>query len=166
MDVSDRIQRMMSDFEQQAAKAAEVKDRMSELRGTARSEDGNIEVTVAPSGAVLDLRLESGAVRQSHTALQQSLLDTIRQATQDAAARMDETVQPLLGDRAEQFKQAFNSHGAQPVTPESGGEAAGGGTGTASTGSTNAPRGSSGAGGSRPEGDNEDDDFSDGSFLR
>ncbi|MGJ7906910.1 YbaB/EbfC family nucleoid-associated protein [Actinopolyspora sp. H202] len=58
MDVSERIQRMMSDFEQQAAKAAEVKDQMSELRGTARSKDGTIEVTVAPSGAVLDLRLE------------------------------------------------------------------------------------------------------------
>ncbi|SDP69720.1 Conserved DNA-binding protein YbaB [Actinopolyspora xinjiangensis] len=166
MDVSERIQRMMSDFEQQAAKAAEVKERMSELRGTARSEDGTVEVTVAPSGAVLDLRLESGAVRQSHTALQRSLLDTIRQATQDAAARMDETVQPLLGDRAEQFKQAFNSHGAQPVTPEPGGGTPESGAGTASTDSTNAARGSSGAGGGRPDWEDEDDDFSDGSFLR
>ncbi|MGJ7906909.1 hypothetical protein ACOQFL_10545 [Actinopolyspora sp. H202] len=105
-------------------------------------------------------------MRQSHTALQQSLLDTIRQATQDAAARMDETVQPLLGDRAEQFKQAFNSHGAQPVTPESGGDAAGDGTGTASTGSASTTRGASGAGYSRPDRDDEDDDLSDGSFLR
>lgn len=166
MDVSERIQQMMSDFEQQAAEASQIKDRMSELRGTARSKDGTIEVTVAPSGAVLDLRLESGAVRQSPTALQQSLLDTIRQATQDAAAQMDETVQPLLGDRAEQFKQAFNSHGAQPVTPDSGGDAAESGAGTASTGSPSASRGPSGAGGGRPEWEDEDDDSSDGSFLR
>lgn len=116
-DPNERIQQMMQRFEQQAAEAAQVKDKMSELRGEARSQDGAVAVTVAPSGAVLDLQLSAGAMRQSHGALQQSIIGTIREATQRAAQQMDETVQPILGDRAEQFKEAFRAHGAEPVMP-------------------------------------------------
>ncbi|GAB2664998.1 hypothetical protein GCM10027271_24910 [Saccharopolyspora gloriosae] len=109
-----RIQEMLARFEEQATAAAQLKDKMGAIRGEARSQDGAVTVAVAPSGAVLDLRLSQQAMRQSHTALQQAIMQTIRQATQQAAETMNATVEPVLGDRAEQFREAYNAHGAQP----------------------------------------------------
>lgn len=134
---SERIQEMMRKFEEQAAQAGQLRERMQEIKGQGRSADGSVTVTVAPSGAVLDLQLTASATRQPHTSLQQSIMAAIREGTQDAARQMDETVQPVLGDRAEQFKSAFNAHSpAPPAAP------------------------------SAPPPANDDDDFSDGSFLR
>ncbi|SFS31360.1 YbaB/EbfC family nucleoid-associated protein [Saccharopolyspora flava] len=134
---SERVQEMMRKFEEQAAQAGRLRERMQEIRGTARSADGSVSVTVAPSGAVLDLQLTAAATRQPHSSLQQSIMTAIREATQDAAQQMDETVTPVLGDRAEQFKSAFNAHTpAAPTAPPA------------------------------PPRADDDDDFSDGSFLR
>ncbi|MBA8825124.1 DNA-binding protein YbaB [Saccharopolyspora lacisalsi] len=165
-DPNERIQQMMQRFEQQAAEAAQVKDKMSELRGEARSQDGAVAVTVAPSGAVLDLQLSAGAMRQSHGALQQSIIGTIREATQRAAQQMDETVQPILGDRAEQFKEAFRAHGAEPVMPDSSEGSESGSAGSQSqsgpdSGDTARPNSR------RPSWEDEDDDFGNNdSYLR
>ncbi|TDD84976.1 YbaB/EbfC family DNA-binding protein [Saccharopolyspora karakumensis] len=130
---------MMRKFEEQAAQAGRLRERVQEIKGQGRSADGSVTVTVAPSGAVLDLQLTASATRQPHTSLQQSIMTAIREGTQDAARQMDETVQPVLGDRAEQFKSAFNAHSPAPPTapPE----------------------------GSTQRADDEDD-HSDGSFLR
>ncbi|HEX7303353.1 YbaB/EbfC family nucleoid-associated protein [Lentzea sp.] len=97
-------------FQEQAAKAGQLKDRISELRGQARSGDGSVTVTVAPSGAVLGLQLSPTAMKYSHTQLQNEILATIRAATQQAAQLLQETVTPVLGDQAERFKEAFNAH--------------------------------------------------------
>ncbi|QUH06217.1 YbaB/EbfC family nucleoid-associated protein [Saccharopolyspora erythraea] len=138
---------MMRRFEEQAAQVGQLREKMQEIRGQARSSDGAVLVTVAPSGAVMDLQLSPDAVRQSHTALQRSILGAIREATQDAAQQMDDTVQPVLGDRAEQFKNAFNAHSAGGVDP-------------AGTGSNSEPA-------RRPDDNGEcEDDFSGDSFLR
>ena len=97
-------------FQEQAAKAGQLKDKISELRGQARSGDGSVTVTVAPSGAVLGLQLSPNAMKYSHTQLQQEILATIRAATQQAAQALQDTVTPVLGDQAERFKEAFNAH--------------------------------------------------------
>lgn len=97
-------------FQEQAAKAGQLKDKISELRGQARSGDGSVIATVAPSGAVLGLQLSPNAMKYSHTQLQQEILATIRAATQQAAQALQETVVPVLGDQAERFKDAFNAH--------------------------------------------------------
>lgn len=97
-------------FQEQAARAGQLKDKISELRGQARSGDGSVTVTVAPSGAVLGLQLSPTAMRYSHTQLQQEILATIRAATQQAAQALQDTVTPVLGDQAERFKEAFNAH--------------------------------------------------------
>jgi DNA-binding protein YbaB len=97
-------------FQEQAAKAGQLKDKISELRGQARSGDGSVTVTVAPSGAVLGLQLSPNAMKYSHTQLQQEILATIRAATQQAAQMLQETVVPVLGDQADRFKEAFNAH--------------------------------------------------------
>ena len=99
-------------FQEQAAKAGQLKDKISELRGQARSGDGSVTVTVAPSGAVLGLQLSPNAMKYSHTQLQQEILATIRAATQQAAQMLQDTVTPVLGDHAERFKDAFNAHSA------------------------------------------------------
>jgi len=97
-------------FQEQAAKAGRLKDKISELRGQARSADGSVTVTVAPSGAVLGLQLSPTAMKYSHTQLQQEILAMIRAATQQAAQVLQDTVAPVLGDQAERFKDAFNAH--------------------------------------------------------
>ncbi|HUQ57333.1 YbaB/EbfC family nucleoid-associated protein [Lentzea sp.] len=106
-------------FQEQAAKAGQLKDKISDLRGQARSADGSVTVTVAPSGAVLGLQLSPTAMKYSHTQLQQEILATIRAATQQAAQVLQDTVAPVLGDQAERFKDAFNAHSGvvMPDTP-------------------------------------------------
>ncbi|MFD8498524.1 YbaB/EbfC family nucleoid-associated protein [Amycolatopsis sp. NPDC059657] len=114
-DHEAKLAQSVKAFEEQAAKAGELKDKIAQLKGHARNPDGSITVTVAPSGAVLGLQLSPLAMRRSHTQLQQEILATIRQATQQAAGLMMETVTPLLGDRAAQFQEALNAHAPQPA---------------------------------------------------
>jgi DNA-binding protein YbaB len=116
MDREAKLDATIAKFQEQAAKAGELKERIAGLRGSARNADGSVTVTVAPSGAVLGLQLGPQAMRRSHTALQQEILTAIRQATQQAASALNAAVEPILGDRAEQFKQAFNAH-VEPLGP-------------------------------------------------
>ncbi|MET7997583.1 YbaB/EbfC family nucleoid-associated protein [Amycolatopsis sp. NPDC005232] len=115
-DQAARLDAVLQRFQEQAARAAELKDQIANLRGHARNADGSVTVTVAPSGAVLGLQLSPQAMRRSHTALQQEILGAIRSATQQAAAALNQTVEPVLGERAEQFREAFNAH-VEPLGP-------------------------------------------------
>lgn len=115
MDHEAKLAQSAKEFEEQAAKAGELKDKIAQLKGHARNPDGSITVTVAPSGAILGLQLSPLAMRRSHTQLQHEILATIRQATQQAAGLMLETVTPLLGDRTAQFQEALNAHASQPA---------------------------------------------------
>lgn len=107
-----QLEEKIRSFQEQAARAGQLKDKISELRGQARSGDGSVTVTVAPSGAVLGLQLSPNAMKYSHTQLQQEILATIRAATQQAAQMLQETVVPVLGDQADRFKEAFSAHAA------------------------------------------------------
>lgn len=109
-DRKAQLEEKIRAFQERAARAGQLKDRISELRGQARSGDGSVTVTVAPSGAVLGLQLSPSAMRYSHTQLQQEILATIRAATQQAAQLLQDTVTPVLGDQAERFKDAFTAH--------------------------------------------------------
>lgn len=116
----ERLDRMLRSFQEQASKAAQLKEKLGELRGQGRSADGSVTVTVAPSGAVLGLQLSPAAMRRTHVQLQQDIMAAIRQATQQASAQVQETVRPVLGERTEQFTEALNAHtpALGPVTPE------------------------------------------------
>ncbi|QRP45842.1 YbaB/EbfC family nucleoid-associated protein [Amycolatopsis sp. FDAARGOS 1241] len=115
-DQAARLDAVLQRFQEQAARAAELKKQIANLRGHARNADGSVTVTVAPSGAVLGLQLSPQAMRRSHTALQQEILGAIRSATLQAAAALDQTVEPVLGERAGQFREAFNAH-VEPIGP-------------------------------------------------
>jgi DNA-binding protein YbaB len=106
---AERIQEMLRNFEEQAAKAGQLQSAVQDMRGTATSDDRSITVSVAPSGAVLDLQLAPNAVRKQAHELQQQIMDTIRRATTHAADQMNETVAPILGDRFSEFQEAFNA---------------------------------------------------------
>ncbi|EIE97163.1 YbaB/EbfC family nucleoid-associated protein [Saccharomonospora glauca] len=117
MGSEERLEQALRSFQEQAKKAAELKEKLAELKGHARNSDGSVTVTVAPSGAVLGLQLSPMAMRRSHTQLQQEILATIRQATQQAAAAMQATVEPILGDKMQQFKEAFRAQSVTPLGP-------------------------------------------------
>src|SRR5699024_821748 len=108
-NASERVQELMRRFEAQAAKASQLQSAMQDLQGTASSQDRSVAVTVAASGAVLDLQLAPNAVRKSAHELQQQITDTIREATENAAERMNEAVAPILGDEFDRFQEAFNA---------------------------------------------------------
>lgn len=164
---SERIQEMMRKFEEQAQKASELQSAMQGMQGTASSPDRSVTVTVAPSGAVLDLRLAPNAVRQSANDLQQQIMATIRQATASAAEQLNNTVAPILGDQFDKFQEAFNVEG-MTIKPTTGDET----PNQAEPAATPSPQREPNAGqapSKRPpqrSTDYGDDDFSAGSFLR
>ncbi|MEV6226392.1 YbaB/EbfC family nucleoid-associated protein [Saccharopolyspora shandongensis] len=175
---SERIQEMMRKFEEQAQKASELQSKMQDMQGTASSQDRSVTVTVAPSGAVLDLRLAPNAVRQSANELQQQIMATIRQATAIAAEQMNDAVAPILGDQFDKFQEAFNVEGmaikptAVDETPEQASPTPPPAPNTPPSAGPAAPQRPPSAGPAAPQRppqrstDYDDDDFSSGSFLR
>ncbi|KAA5831882.1 YbaB/EbfC family nucleoid-associated protein [Saccharopolyspora hirsuta] len=164
---SERIQAMMRRFEEQAQKASELQSAMQDMQGTASSQDRSVTVTVAASGAVLDLKLAPNAVRQSANDLQQQIMATIRQATANAAEKMNSAVAPILGDQYEQFQQAFNAQ-APTLKPQPDDEAPTAGPAATPTAQREPSPGpaTSKRQPQRSEAYDDDDDFSTGSFLR
>ncbi|MEV0696628.1 YbaB/EbfC family nucleoid-associated protein [Saccharopolyspora sp. NPDC050389] len=164
---SERIQEMMRKFEEQAQKASELQSAMQGMQGTASSPDRSVTVTVAPSGAVLDLRLAPNAVRQSANDLQQQIMATIRQATSSAAEQMNEAVAPILGDQFDKFQEAFNVEGVA-IKPTAGDETPEPESPTPPPAAHRAPPASPATPQRPPQrsAGYDDDDFSSGSFLR
>ncbi|MER7014132.1 YbaB/EbfC family nucleoid-associated protein [Saccharopolyspora sp. NPDC000359] len=167
MTASDRIQEMMRRFEEQAQKASELQSAIQDMQGTASSADRSVTVTVAASGAVLDLKLAPNAVRQSANELQQQIMATIRQATSNAAEQMNNAVAPILGDQYDQFQQAFSAQAPTLQPPADDGA-------TPEPPAAAAPQREQAPGSTAPKGaprraaavDDDDDDFSSNSFLR
>lgn len=90
----------LADFEAKVAdlqqKATEFKTNVEAAGATERSE--SVTVTVAASGALLDLKLEDAALRKSADELATEILTLTRQARQNAAVGVAQAFQPLGGD--------------------------------------------------------------------
>ncbi|SDH94676.1 YbaB/EbfC DNA-binding family protein [Actinokineospora alba] len=90
----------LADFERKVAdlqqKATEFKTNVEAAGATERSE--SVTVTVAASGALLDLKLEDSALRKSASELASEILTLTRQARQSAAVGVAQAFQPLGGD--------------------------------------------------------------------
>lgn len=114
----DRLSAAMRNFQEQADKAKQLQEAIKTMRGVGSAPDAGVGVTVAPSGAVIDLRLEPKSMQRSHTALQQAILGAIRQATANATAQLEEIAAPLLGDRMQQFKDAMGAREDLEIRPE------------------------------------------------
>jgi hypothetical protein len=97
LDAAERwIDDWQSRFEEQAARARTLSQRVGALTATAANEDGTVEVTVGSSGALTGLRLDE-AIRgrpAADTAEQIVAVTRAAQATlaEQAAAAVEETV--------------------------------------------------------------------------
>jgi DNA-binding protein YbaB len=98
------------------AEAADLRTVVATTQGRARSADGLVSAVVAPGGALVSLELDERVMSGTAHALQHSIVDTIRRASADAAAQLEQAVRPVIGDR---YNQALAAAGAQvPELPE------------------------------------------------
>ncbi|WP_436495683.1 YbaB/EbfC family nucleoid-associated protein [Actinokineospora sp. HUAS TT18] len=92
----------LADFEAKVAdlqqKATAFKTSVESSGSTEASADGSVTVTVAASGALLDLRLEDAALRKGGAELAAEILGLTRKARQGAAGKVAQAFVPLGGD--------------------------------------------------------------------
>ncbi|GAA4225181.1 hypothetical protein GCM10022254_06570 [Actinomadura meridiana] len=91
----DALERLATDAQQRIREYQQLRDDLSEMTGTAQSDDHSVTVTVAPGGSVTDITLTDRALRHGPQRLSGLLMATIAQASADVAQRMAERVQPL-----------------------------------------------------------------------
>ncbi|CRK55695.1 hypothetical protein [Alloactinosynnema sp. L-07] len=94
----------LADFEAKVAdlqqKATAFKTSVETSGATEASADGSVTVSVAASGALLDLRLEDTALNKSGAELAAEILGLTRKARQGAAGKVAQAFVPLGGDSA------------------------------------------------------------------
>ncbi len=89
--------------------AADLRTVVSTTRGSARSADGLVSAVVAPGGALVSLELDERVMSGTALQLQQSVVDTIRRASADAAAQLEAAVRPIVGERYDEALAAAQS---------------------------------------------------------
>ncbi|MBB5956003.1 DNA-binding protein YbaB [Saccharothrix tamanrassetensis] len=98
----------MREFEAKIAdakvKAEAVQRGLESAQGTASSKDGAVTVTVAPNGALTDVRLTADAMRKSHAQLSAEIVAVARQAQRSAAVQVAETFEAVNGTDSETYR--------------------------------------------------------------
>jgi DNA-binding protein YbaB len=84
-------------IERLAADTKSMSDQMEQLRVTAADRDGLVEVTVDSSGSLIDLTLGPRFARVSSDVLARTIMDTVREAKRQVAARSQEVIEATLG---------------------------------------------------------------------
>lgn len=92
-----RFEQLAGEYERMDAKLSEARRQMQELRGTASSADNGIKVTVGPRGGLVDLVVDPRTYRKlSPSELTAQVLELSAQAAEDAMARAEAIMRPLL----------------------------------------------------------------------
>ncbi|ONI88723.1 hypothetical protein ALI144C_06055 [Actinosynnema sp. ALI-1.44] len=86
------------------AKAAAVQQGLSNAQGSASSKDGAVTVTVAPTGALTNVRLTAEAMRMSHSQLAAEIMAVARSAQRSAATQVAETFEQVNGAGSESYR--------------------------------------------------------------
>jgi DNA-binding protein YbaB len=86
------------------AKATAIQEGLSSAQGSASSKDGAVSVTVAPNGALTDLRLTAEAMQKSHSQLAAEIMAVARQAQRAAAVHVAETFEQVDGAGSETYR--------------------------------------------------------------
>ena len=84
-------------IEERAAKAKDLSGRLTGLAVTARSSDGQVEVTVTASGALTALKLDDSIRSQSGAKTAEVILATLRSAQGQLAGLAKEAVAATIG---------------------------------------------------------------------
>ena len=92
-----RFEELLGEYERVRRDAAEAGRRTRELRGTARTTDGSIEVTVTAQGRLAGLALDAKAYRRySPSQLAEQILALAGKAVDDVTGQMAEVMAPFL----------------------------------------------------------------------
>ncbi|GGS15255.1 MULTISPECIES: YbaB/EbfC family nucleoid-associated protein [Actinokineospora] len=86
------------------AKAAAIQQGLANAGGSASSPDGAVTVSVAPTGALTDLRLTPAAMGKSPAALSAEIMATARKAQRSAANQVAETFAAAAGAGSETYR--------------------------------------------------------------
>ncbi|WP_050761657.1 YbaB/EbfC family nucleoid-associated protein [Beutenbergia cavernae] len=80
-----RVEADIAAAQERASAAQEVRAKIDEVRGVARSERGEVVAQVDPTGLLRDLELSDAATRLRADALSTLIVRTVRAAMQDAS---------------------------------------------------------------------------------
>lgn len=95
----ERISGMFAGFD-------DLKERLTQATGTGEALDGKIKVTVGPSGALLDLKIDPRAMRQGSQVLCEHILAAAQEATTKVAEEISTAVTEFTGEDASRFAAA------------------------------------------------------------
>ncbi|MFL6074874.1 MAG: YbaB/EbfC family nucleoid-associated protein [Mycobacteriales bacterium] len=119
-----RLDQVMGEYDRIAGGLRDMRARMREISGTARSDDGGVTVTVGPRGTLTGLEITPRAYRKSSPSeLAELILAVAAKAVADLNGQMEEVMRPFLppgtsyADAAE-GRVEVGLPGAQPLTEE------------------------------------------------
>ena len=87
-------------------RVGDLQAHLRQTRATAESVDGRVSVTVGPSGALLDLRIDPRAMRMGSEQLTEQILAAAREATAQVSEEISRTVGEVTGENASAFGAA------------------------------------------------------------
>jgi DNA-binding protein YbaB len=96
-------QEQLDDFQRQVdeirTKSLLLQEKLGETKATVRSRDGLVTVTVAPNGALQDLRIDDRALRGIPNAarLTATIMETFGRAQRQAAREVADLLEPMAG---------------------------------------------------------------------
>lgn len=92
-----RMEQLLGEYDNVRANLARLRSRMAEVKGSARSADGSIEVTVGPQGTLRALRIDPRAYRRlSPTELADEIVRLSGEAAGDARRQLADVMTPFL----------------------------------------------------------------------
>jgi DNA-binding protein YbaB len=115
-DAADRwVDDWLAGIEERAAQAKDLSERLAQLTGSARSDDGLIEVSVGSSGTVTDLRLDEDIRRQPAARTAREILAAMRTAQAALAEQMSAAVAETVGAETEVGRAVVASFPSRPA---------------------------------------------------
>lgn len=96
-NVEDLIGKLRENAEATAARYAEIKSGLDDMRVTVKSTDGEISVTVRSNGKIEHIGIDDSALRRGPRILGEFIVATIQRARAEASVTAAERVQELTG---------------------------------------------------------------------
>ncbi|WP_179855700.1 YbaB/EbfC family nucleoid-associated protein [Paractinoplanes atraurantiacus] len=93
----ERIEERQRGFEERAAQARALTERVAGLSATAREGDGIVEVTLGSNGQIVDLRLDEEIRRQPAAATARQILAAVKAADQELARQFAQATDETMG---------------------------------------------------------------------
>ncbi|MFV2088610.1 YbaB/EbfC family nucleoid-associated protein [Micromonospora sp. LOL_021] len=107
-----RADELMAQFDRMRSGAADLQQRLRAVSATVTSDDGLVTVTVGPRGQVTKVELDPRIYRRPNAAqLSTTVTETIRAATAQAMAEVEQLCRPFVPDAQFQAHMDFDLEG-------------------------------------------------------